>query len=337
MPNIFGPFGSGINPVTTRPVDTGDPGSPDTFFGPCSSPTTRDGTVVSYRWLNKMLATLRRATRGMAVPDDPASDDLLLEAIKRGATLKNVGTQSGALDVYAGQDGSKHHMIRRIVPGSNVQLALVEGPTGEHVLRISVTAPGSGPTGNTIANVGDGADIYKGTNGTTEELRGIKAASGSPISSQASGDNIELGLAGVAWTLLMRAAGTTGQMDDQTVGSLTAEASPANEDVLLLAKAADSALRKVTVAAVRNIAQTYLTGMVDVYHGSSSVYTKPVGWGNFAYFAAAAYVDPNNEGAEFNISHNHTAAGVTSGTVNIQTTVGVADGNNYTIVAFRLT
>lgn len=337
MANVFGPFGSGINPVTTRPADTGEPGSPDTFFGPCSSPTTRDGTVVSYRWLNKMLATMRRATRGMAVPDDPASDDLLLEAIKRGATVRNVGTQSGALEVYAGQDGSKHHMIRRIMPGSNVQLALVEGPAGEHVLRISVTAPGSGPTGNTLVNVGDGADIYKGTNGTTEELRGIKAASGSPVAPAVSGDNIELGLPGVAWTLLMRAAGTTGQMDDQTVGSLTAEATPANDDVLLLAKAADSALRKVTVSTLRNIQSTYLTGLVDVYHGSSNVYTKPAGWGNFAYFAAAAFVDPDGNASEFQTSHGHTTAGVTSGTVNIQTAVGGAVGGTYTIVAFRLT
>jgi len=337
MANIFGPYGAGINPVTTRPVDTGEPGVPDTFFGPCSSPTTRDGTVVSYRWLNKLLATLRRATRGMGIADDPASDDLLLDAIKRGATLKNVGTQSGALDLYAGQNGVKEHLIRRVAPGSNVQLTLVEGPTGEHTLRISVTAPGSGPTGNTISNVGDGADVYKGTNGTTEELRGIKGASGSPIAAATNGDNIELGIESAAYGLLMRAAGTTGQTAAQTVGSLTAEASPADTDVLLLAKSADSALRKVTVAAVRNIAQTYLTGMVDVYHGSNNIYTKPAGWGNFAYFAAAAFVDPDGNAAEFQTSHGHTHAGVTSGTVNIQTAVGGAAGSTYTIIAFRLT
>ena len=244
--NIFGPYGSGVNPTTTRPIDTGEPGATDTWFQPCSSPTANDGTMLSYRWLNKMLATIRRATRGMGIADDPASDEMLLEAIKRGATLRNSGT---GVALYGGQDAVKAHMIRRLLAGSNVTLTEVESPSGEHGVRISITVPGSGPTGNTIGNVGDGADIYKGTNSTVEELRGIKGIG--PIGAAVNSDNIEVGIEGATATLLMRSAAGTGQSSMQSINSLTAETSPADTDELILQKSGGGALRKVTVANAR--------------------------------------------------------------------------------------
>lgn len=135
--NIFGPFGAGINPSYTRPADTGEPGSSDTWFQPCTNPNTNDGTGVSYRLMNKWLATFRRATRGMGVPDDPTSDDLLLEAIKRGATIRNIGEDGVA--IYADQDAAKVHLVRKLLAGSNIAATLVEGPAGEHAIRLDVT------------------------------------------------------------------------------------------------------------------------------------------------------------------------------------------------------
>lgn len=262
--NIFGPYGSGINPTTTRPTDTGDPGASDTWFQPCSSPTVDDGTRVSYRWLNKILATVRRATRGMGIADDPATDDLLLEAIKRGATLKNIGNGES---LYGGQDSDKAHMIRRLAAGSNITLTVVEGPSGEYAVRIAATAPGSGPTGNTLGNVGDGADVYKGTNSTVEELRGIKGIG--PIGAAVNSDNVEVGLPGDAYQILMRDAGTTGQMAGKAITALTTEASPATDDYLLLGKNADGAPRKVTVANVRGSVTANAVGSFRVVRGSN--------------------------------------------------------------------
>lgn len=253
--NIFGPYGPGINPSTTRPSDTGEPGATDTFFAPCSSPTANDGTVVSYRWLNKMLATLRRATRGMGIGDDPASDDLLLEAIKRGATLKNVGDDAGVA-LYQGQDAAKAHMIRRLLPGSNLTMTLVEGPAGEFAVRFNVVVPGSGPSGNAIRNVGDGADVYKGTATGYEDIRGIKGLGA--VLAATNGDNVEVSLPIAAWSLLLRNAGTTGEAAAQTLISLTEETNPAAADVLLLGKSADGALRKVRIDKLPNNAFGYV-------------------------------------------------------------------------------
>lgn len=245
--NIFGPYGAGINPSTSRPADTGDAGAADTFFQPCSSPSARDGTVVSYRWLNKFLATMRRATRGMGVADDPASDDLLLEAIRRGATLRNVGT---GVDLYRGQDSAKAHLISRLIAGSNLTITAVEGPAGEFGVRLAVTALPGGGDGNPLVNVGDGADVYKGLNvSSQEEIRGVKGIG--PVASVVNGDNIEIGVSGAAYTLLLRAPGSTGQLAPQTILSLTDEPNPAALDKVILGKAADGALRSATVAAMR--------------------------------------------------------------------------------------
>lgn len=275
MPNVFGPYGAGVNPSTTRPTDTDDPGASDTFFVPCSSPTARDGTLVSYRWLNKMLATMRRATRGMAVPDDPASDDLLLEAIRRGATLRNIGVGE---DLYQGQDGDKRHLIRRLQAGANVTIIPVNGPSGESALRIAATAPGSGPTGNTLANVGDGADVYKGTNGTTEELRGIKGVG--PVGVAANGDNVEVGIPAPQSAILMRAAaGDPGQMSAQTINSLTNEPNPAAADELVLQKAGNGLLRKVTKGALTSHIGGSIIASGSYQYNVSNALTTNIGAG----------------------------------------------------------
>ncbi len=269
MTNIFGPYGAGINPSESRPSDTGDPGAGDTFFAPCSSPTARDGTVVSYRWLNKILATLRRATRGMGVSDDTASDDLLLEAIKRGATLRNVGV---GYDVYQGQDASKQHLIRKLAAGSNVTITEVESPSGEFALRIAAASGGGGGGDTVLVNVGDGADVYKGINlDDEEELRGIKGLA--PLAIAVNGDNIDVKLDGTAYTLLLRNANSAGASAFETIISLTNEPSPALADKLLLGKAANGAFRSVSVEALRGSTGLFAKGRIRIrYDGGTGTW-----------------------------------------------------------------
>lgn len=249
MGNIVGPHGPGVRETTTRPADSASGSALDTWFEDCVAGNPATGTKLPAVWLNKVAALFRRAIRGMGVPEveaGPASDDMLLEAIRRGATLANVGTGS---DIYAGQDAASRHLIRRLAAGSNVTITPIEGPAGEHALRIAVTVPGSGPTGNTLGNVGDGADVYKGTNGTVEELRGIKGIG--PISSAVSGDNVEVGLSVGAWTVVLRNNAAAGQAAGVGLLGLTEEANPAAADVVLLAKAADGALRHARIDKVR--------------------------------------------------------------------------------------
>lgn len=285
--NIFGPYGPGVNPATSRPSDTGDPGPDDTWFQPCSSPSARDGTVVSYRWLNRMLGSLRTATRYFAVADDTGSDNLLKDAILRGGTLINIG--SAGVSLYQGQNADKAHQIRKVLAGSNVTLTEIESPAGEFAVRIALTAPGSGPSGNTLGNVGDGADVYKGTNSTVEEMRGIKGIG--PVVAATNGDNIEVGLSGGAYAFLLRNTDTTGQMAAQTIAGLTAETSPASTDELVLSKAGNLGLKKITVANLRAPA-TFLAGMIDVQTLFTQTYTPPVGWGSYAYMVHHYNADP---------------------------------------------
>ncbi len=240
--NIVGPHGAGVRETTTRPTDTASGNALDTWFEDCVAGNPNTGTKVPSVWLNKVAALFRRAIRGMGVADvesGTTSDDMLLDAIKRGATLKNVGS---GVDLYQGQDTIKRHLISRLFGGANVQVTPVT-VDGETSVRISFTVPGSGPTGNTLGNVGDGADVYKGTNALVEELRGIKGIG--PVSSAVNGDNVEIGLTGAAWTLMLRNANSTGQQAATTMLALTEETSPAAADYLLLGKNADGALRKM--------------------------------------------------------------------------------------------
>ena len=67
--NIFGPHGPGINETTERPPQTASGSSVDTWFAPCVNGDPNSGTKVPARWLNFIVANLRRAVRGMGVPE----------------------------------------------------------------------------------------------------------------------------------------------------------------------------------------------------------------------------------------------------------------------------
>ena len=87
MTNIIGPHGTGINETTTRPTDTASGYQVDTWFQPCINGDPNTGTKIPAVWLNKVTALLRRAIRGMSVPEDELDDDMLLKAIKQAMPL----------------------------------------------------------------------------------------------------------------------------------------------------------------------------------------------------------------------------------------------------------
>lgn len=277
MANIFGPYGPGVNPSASRPTDTGTPGAPDMWFAPCSSPTARDGTVVSYRWLNKILGSLRNATRHFGVTDDPASDDLLRDAILRGGTLKNVGT---GVNIYQGQDTLRRHLISKIQQGSNVTVDLVEGPSGEYAIRIAATVPGAGPSGNALRNVGDGADVYKGTSTGYEDIRGIKGLGA--LAAVVNADNVEVSLNGDAYTLFMRNANSSGAGTAQSINGLTEATTVADADEFILQLAGAGAFRKVKKSTLFNSA----AGQV-IAGGTYTLQASPFGIASSNVFGGA--------------------------------------------------
>ena len=83
MTNIIGPHGTGINETTTRPTDTASGNPVDTWFQPCINGDPNTGTKIPAVWLNKVTALLRRAIRGMSVPENELDDDMLLKAIRQ--------------------------------------------------------------------------------------------------------------------------------------------------------------------------------------------------------------------------------------------------------------
>ena len=80
--NIFGPHGPGINPTTERIPKSDSNSVLDTWFGPCVDGDPNTGTKIGHDWLNFVTANLRRAIRGMSVPQSETDDDLLLKAIQ---------------------------------------------------------------------------------------------------------------------------------------------------------------------------------------------------------------------------------------------------------------
>jgi|GEM_PF-5841499 len=142
--NIVGPFGPGINETTTRPADP-DPGSSiDTWFAPCINGDPSTGTRVPAVWLNKVTALLRRAIRGMGVPDKATDDDMLLKAIQKAdVPLRSVGA---GVDIFDGKaDG--YYNIRSLVAGANISITEADAPDNGGK-RVVIAATGGGGGGS---------------------------------------------------------------------------------------------------------------------------------------------------------------------------------------------
>jgi hypothetical protein len=132
--NIFGPFGTGVNEVTSRPAG-GVPGSStDSFFAPCISGDPNTGTKVSFRWLNTVTQNLRRAVRGMGVTEDPADDDLILKAIQK-ADREIVNLGGSGVSLYAGLNELGKQQIRKVRVLDGLTISIDE-ETGEVIIGL---------------------------------------------------------------------------------------------------------------------------------------------------------------------------------------------------------
>lgn len=82
MANPLGPSAFGAARATSaRPSVPPNNSGPDTWFGDCSSPTSRDGTELRAAFLNAVLAQFREMIRAGGAPEDN-SDEMLLRAIR---------------------------------------------------------------------------------------------------------------------------------------------------------------------------------------------------------------------------------------------------------------
>ncbi len=78
--DILGP-GSALNSVTARPSQTTTYGAVDTWFKPCTTLTSQDGTQLTNDWLNNVLAQLRTAMSSAGVVLNNG-DDMLWRVIE---------------------------------------------------------------------------------------------------------------------------------------------------------------------------------------------------------------------------------------------------------------
>jgi hypothetical protein len=149
--NIVGPHGPGVNETTERPADTSSGSAVDSWFQPCINGNPNTGTKVTAVWLNKVTALLRRAIRGMDVPDDELDDDMLLKAIQQALRgiedLGDVG--AGIVSIQAGINGETNSYVVRKIRGANGITCSIDPETGEVVVTLGgggVTLPALGPT-----------------------------------------------------------------------------------------------------------------------------------------------------------------------------------------------
>lgn len=127
----------------------------------------------------------------------PSHEDLeqVRKAIKK---MIEDGTEQAPLGadgvaIWNGLDPvTRNHVIRGLMPGANVTIDLVEEPaeSGQYLVRISA---GGGPGGGDIAlaNVGDGAQVFKGVEDDVAALRTIKGINGIGVAQAGNVINVD--------------------------------------------------------------------------------------------------------------------------------------------------
>lgn len=91
--DILGPGSNTPNVTTSRPADDAEYGVNDTWFKDCTSPEAQDGTKIKASILNRTIAQLRRAIRGMGITENNTDDDMLLKAIQKAGSTSTVINQ----------------------------------------------------------------------------------------------------------------------------------------------------------------------------------------------------------------------------------------------------
>lgn len=161
---------------------------------------------------------------------------------------------AGGVPLYEGREGGRHK-IRSLEAGTNITLDLVETGSGSGDYRIRINGAagaGGGGGGSPHENVGTGAQVHKTNDGTYDELRTLTATPSNGITATQSTDEIDFKLSNLtAYQLLARNAGTTGIPAGIAINALTEETNPADADELLLSKATNAGLKKVSVETLR--------------------------------------------------------------------------------------
>lgn len=150
--DLLGPA-SATGAVTARPTDTRIFGSADTWFAPCSSQSSRDGTQFQAVFLNGLLAQIRYVLRASGVDLDNADDAMLWDAIRSltpAPTLWHYGADTSA---------SANGLVATVKPGVSAYEAFV---------AYAIKANNASVDGGTQANLGPG-------------LRNLSRADGSAI------------------------------------------------------------------------------------------------------------------------------------------------------------
>ncbi len=171
MTDLLGPA-SAPNAVTTRVAEYRTFGNIDTWFKPCSSPASQDGTQLQAPVMNGILAQLRGAVRGNGqlanatgpvVPEVNTNDLMLLGAIQlliaRGQP--NAGADTGTADALAVapatlwpeyKAGARIWVIKSVTAGANLTTTptvAVSGLAAATIVRRDGSAllPGDLPAG----------------------------------------------------------------------------------------------------------------------------------------------------------------------------------------------
>jgi len=115
-----------------------------------------------------------------------------------------IASNAGGTPIYEGltAEDKPKHKIRPLIEGSNITFDLVENPpgSGRYGLRISAAAAAGGGDDVPLENVGDGAFVFKGFDGTNDELRSIKGINGITVAQ--NGDVIEVDGAAISGATL---------------------------------------------------------------------------------------------------------------------------------------
>lgn len=190
--NIIGPHGAGINETYTRPDDTASGVGYDSWFKDCVGGVAGTGTKIPAVWLNKVIAQLREAIRGMGVAENELDDQMLLKAITA-ADRPIINLGAAGLGLYAGLNVYGQHPVRKLAAGANITVTQLAG--GE--VEIAAAAPGGAAS---FGNIGSGEIVYKGLNGSTHEFKRIKSGGGCTVDTDS--DAVRITVAGSGGTTL---------------------------------------------------------------------------------------------------------------------------------------
>lgn len=184
---------------------------------------------------------------------------------------------SGGVPLYEGREAGRHK-IRSLEAGTNITLQLVEtgSGSGDYRIRINGAAGAGAGGGSPHENVGSGAQVHKTNDGTYDELRTIKATPSDGITVAQETDEITLKLTSLsAFQILARNDNTTGTPAGIAIAALSAEINPADADELLLSKAGNAGLKKVSFATLRGAgSRTIASGVITWTTAASPIITR---------------------------------------------------------------